>query len=500
MNNFIILSAVVLLLVLSFVIGVKSKNDKSSSSFLGSSKSFGPLLVALSGTSAVASGWMIVGFPTNIYTSGNFMTTNALMAGAFALSYIFIGKKIRALAEVNDVATLGDLIQARYKSKAVRFVSSIVLFLGCFAYLAAQIAAGASLFTYMFGWETLQGAILMFGVVILYVAIGGESAGIVSQAFQGAIMVVVGAVVIGLFFGHGGFAELSGLMEEGNTITGGNGVTATFEPIMFSAFGTASPAASMNYFVLAWLGTVCQPAIITRMFVLKNPRDLPKLAIQTGVTQAIVSFFGIAMGWLVVMFVLSGRIDPLVDPSTAVWVLGEELGFVVQILLYTAAVAAIVSSASMYLSIGASALSKDVLECLGFKFEEKTQIKISRIAIVFVGVISILLAAFSSNTVALLGSLGWASFMTLYIPIILIGMVWKKANSRGMLAASIVALVGNVVGLLLPIFVEINWPFGLPWTIYLMAITTIVGVYVSYFTYDELRDAPEQKNIKALNI
>ncbi|UUX35076.1 sodium:solute symporter family transporter [Fundicoccus culcitae] len=500
MENFIILGSVILLLALSFLVGIKSKNDDTSSGFLGSSKSFGPLMVALSGTAAVASGWMIVGFPANIYTSGNYMTSNALMAGAFALSYIFIGKKVRALAEVNDIATLGDLIQARYKSTSLRLVASLVLFLGCFAYLAAQISAGASLFTYMFGWDTLTGSVIMFGVVILYVAIGGESAGIVSQAFQGAIMVVVGAIIIGIFFGQGGFAELSNLVAENNTVTGSNGVTHTFEPIMFSAFGTATPAASMNYFLLAWLGTVCQPAILTRMFALKNPRDLPKLAIQTGVTQAIVSFFGIAMGWLVIIFVLSGRIDPLADPSTATWVLGEELGFFIQVLLYTAAVAAIISSASMYLSIGASALSKDVLQCLGFKFDEKKQIKVSRVAIVFVGVASILLAAFSSDTVALLGSLGWATFMTLYIPLILIGLIWKKANKTGMLAAAIIALVGNIIGMLLPLFVDIQWPFGLPWSVYLMAITTFVGVYVSYLTYDEVRDAPAEKNIRALNI
>lgn len=121
-------------------------------------------------------------------------------------------------------------------------------------------------------------------------------------------------------------------------------------------------------------------------------------------------------------------------------------------------------------------------------------------SIVFVGVASILLAAFSKDTVALLGALGWATFMTLYIPLILIGLIWKKANAKGMLAAAVIALLGNILGMLLPIFVEIEWPFGLPWSIYLMAITTCVGVYVSYATYDELQDAPEEKNIRALSI
>ncbi|SHJ89237.1 Sodium:solute symporter family protein [Dethiosulfatibacter aminovorans DSM 17477] len=499
-NGVMVLIAVFGLLVVSFIIGVKSKNTDSAASFIGSSKSFGSIAVALSGTAAVASGWMIVGFPSLIYTSGNFMTTVALMAGAFTLSYIFIGKKIRAIAEVKEVATLGDLIEARYKSKKVKMLSALVLFIGCFAYLAAQIAAGASLFTYLFGWGTFKAAVLMFGVVIVYVVVGGESAGIMSQAFQGAIMVIVGAVAIGIFFANGGFGALTEGIINNPVVTDSSGITAQFKPIQLSAFGTASPAASSAYFTLAWIGTACQPAIITRMFALRTPRDLPKLAIQTGFTQAIVSFFGITLGWLVILLVVTGKLPPLENASQATWVVGHYLGSVMQVFLYTAASAAIISSASMYLSIGASAISRDVLDCIGIKMSDKKQIRVARIAIVIVGVGSILLASFSAETVALLGALGWATFMTIFIPLVLVGMIWKKANSKGMGAAAFIALIGNIIGMVLPAFVKISWPHGLPWSIYLMAITTSVGIIVSYLTYDDNKDCPENSIIEALRI
>lgn len=499
-KNLIILMSVFGLLVISFIIGVKSKKTESASSFIGSSKSFGSIMVALSGTAALASGWMIVGFPTLIYSSGHFMTMNALMAGAFAISYVFIGKKIRAIAEVRDVATIGDLIEARYGNKNIKLISSLVLFIGCFAYLAAQIAAGASLFTYMFGWSTFKSAVLMFGIVIAYVAAGGESAGIVSQAFQGAIMVVVGAVAIGLFFTSGGFATVTEGVINNPVITGTNGATAQFKPIALSAFGTATPAQSSTYFILAWVGTVCQPAIITRMFALKNPREFPRLAIQTGLTQAIVSFFGITMGFLVILLIVTGKLQPLNNPNEAVWVLGDYLGFGIQLLLYTAAVAAIISSASMYLSIGSSVISRDVVDCFGIKMNDKSQIRLARIAIIIVGSGSIILASFSGETVALLGALGWATFMTIFIPLILVGMIWKRANAKGMIAAAVTALAGNLTGMLLPVFAKVTWPHGLPWYIYLMFLTTTVGILVSYFTFDEKRDMPKESILEALKI
>jgi Na+/proline symporter len=499
-NNSLILLAIAALLIVSFIIGIKSKQTNSASSFIGSSKSFGSVVVALSGTAAIASGWMIVGFPALIFKSGNFMTTNALMAGAFAISYIFIGKKIRAIAEVKDVATIGDLIEARYGEKRIKLLSSLVLFLGCFSYLAAQIAAGASLFTYLFGWDVFPSAVLIFGVVIVYVAVGGESAGIMSQAFQGAIMVVVGAVVIGIFFKDGGFFAMTNGVISTPTVAGTNGITSEFKPIILSAFGTASQSQAVTYFTLAWIGTVCQPAIITRMFALKNPRDLPRLAIQTGITQAVVSFFGITLGYLAILLVVTGKLQPIANVSETTWVIGSYLGFGMQILLYTAASAAIISSASMYLSIGASAISKDVLDCLGVKMDDQRQIFIARIAIVIVGLGSILIASFSGETVALLGVLGWATFMTIFVPLILVGMIWKRANAKGMGAAAFTALVGNIIGMLLLGFSDITWPHGLPWYMYLITLSTSVGIIVSYVTYDERKDAPEASIVEALKI
>ncbi len=497
MQNTLLLGAIFLLLAASLYIGIRSKNASTAAAFIGSAKSFGSIPVALSSVAALASGWMIVGMPAVVYSSGNFLTLNCLMAGGFALSYVLIGKKVRALAEVTPVATIGDLIEARYNCKKVRLMSTLVLFLGCFSYLASQIAAGASLLTYLFGWEVFFGAVLMFGVVIVYVAVGGESAGLMSQAFQGLIMFIVGAVVIGIFFWQGGFPGLYQGVMKNPVVTGANGVSSNFGMINFTAYGTASQAQTATWFTLAWVGTVCQPAILTRMYALKDPRELPKLGIQTGITQATVSFFGLTIGYLAVLLVATGQMEPLAKPAFTTWAIGSYLGPVMQVLLYTAAIAAIISSASMYLSIASSVFSHDILKTMGVKLTDERQIRIARICIVLVGVVGILLASFSGETVALLGALGWATFVTIFLPVVAIGMVWKKANARGMGAAAATALIGNIAGLLIVGFSNFKWPLGMPWYMYLIAASTSIGIIVSYLTSkkDEI-SKPVQEALK----
>lgn len=501
MENLIILGSIILLLTISFFIGIKSKQSSSAAGFIGSSKSFSSIVVALSGTAAIASGWMLVGLPGVVYTDGNSMTMNGLMAGAFSISYIFLGKKVRAIAEVKDVATIGDLVDARYNNdNKIKFMTSLVVFLGCFAYLASQIAAGASLLTFLFGWDVFPSAVLIFGVVIIYVAVGGESAGILSQAFQGAIMVIAGVIVISIFFFNRGFGAMTQGVINNPVVTGSNAVVTEFKSIQLTAFGTATQAQSLTWFTLAWLGTVCQPAVITRMFALRNPRDLPKLGLQTGLTQAIVSFFGFTIGYLALLLVSTGKMNPIAFPSQITWEIGKYLGFGMQLVLYTAVMAAVISSASTYLTVAAASISKDVISCLGYKFNDKEQIFVYRLSIVIVGILSIILASFSGQTIALLGALGWATFVSILLPVVVIGMLWEKANTKGMRVAAFTSLIGNIIGMFVVGFADISWPQGLPWYMYLIALSTTLGILISYFTYDESKDKINRNVIVAMRL
>lgn len=274
----IIVASIFVLLGVSFFIGVTSKRSSSVQGFIGSTKMFGPLITGLSSTAAMVSGMIMVGGTAGIYLNGNALSLSAFLSCCFTAAYIFIGKRMRAIAEIGPVTSLGDIIALRYKgNRVIKGFACAVIFIGCFAYLITQIAAGASLFSFLFGWPSLLTSGVIFGVVILYVMIGGESAGILSQAFQGALIVIVGIILCAVFFGRfGGFSGVMEAVAANPTITGSNGVTANFSPRLLNAFGTDTLGAKANTWILfSFVGVACQPATLTRMYAIKEPHCFP---------------------------------------------------------------------------------------------------------------------------------------------------------------------------------------------------------------------------------
>lgn len=501
-EKIIVVTSIFVLLFLSFVIGVASKRSTSVQGFMGSTKMFGPLVTGLSSTAAMVSGMIMVGGTAGIYLNGNALSLSAFLSCCFTAAYIFIGKRMRAIAEIGNVTSLGDIITLRYRgNQIIKGFTCAVLFVGCFAYLITQIAAGTSLFSFLFGWPPLLTSSVVFGVVILYVIIGGESAGIMSQAFQGAIIVTVGVVVCAVFFGRfGGFSGVMEAVAANPVVTGSNGVTAHFSPRYLNAFGSDVLGAKANTWILfSFVGVACQPATLTRMYAIKEPRDLPYAGLVAAIAQGIACFAATILGFSVMYLVATGTIEPLAVADEAVWHLADYLGSVMNVLIVSSVMAAIISSASMYLSISATMLSKDIFSCFKVKFEDRMQILAYRAAIAVLGIIGIIVASTNTEMVITLGFLGWGTLMTVTLPVFVIGMVWKRATQKGMMFAAVSAFVLNVISLVLNQrgFV---WPAGLPWYMYVICFTTVSCILVSFFTYDKEKEQLDKKLEAVMNL
>jgi Na+/proline symporter len=185
------------LIAVSFVIGLWARRRMNSAqAYFGATGLFGPLTISLSSMAAVASAFALVGVPGLIYLSGNTIVLWMLGSPAFALGYMMLGKKVRAMAEVAPVATLGDVSDLRFNNhRGIKALVSIILLLGCVAYLASQIKAGADLFAHLLGWSPWTAALVIFGILAAYTVISGEVGGFLTQAFQGLVMVVAFMVV-----------------------------------------------------------------------------------------------------------------------------------------------------------------------------------------------------------------------------------------------------------------------------------------------------------------
>lgn len=475
------------MIVVSFLIGWAAKKKASNAqSFFGGTALFGPITVSLSTVAAVASAFAVVGVPGIIYSFGNTMTLWMLSSGAFAMAYLAIGKKIRAMAEVGQIASLGDISDLRYNNhRGIKATLSVVLFIGAIAYLASQISATSALFAHLLGWSPMVAGFFIFGILTIYTAISGEVGGVLTQAFQGFIMVLAGVIMIIVFFIiTGGFKEVVEVVSTAGKVTAtvdGKEISKTFSPAAMNAWGVLPGSIAMTWMFIPILGTMGQPQVLTRMYALKNPKDMPRLGLYAALGHMIVGFFAIAMGYAALYLVGKGIIPPLTKGDNAIFAVADYAGVYAQLLVYAAILAASMSTASMFLTLSANIISRDLPSALGKKLDVKKQIQTSRVVTFIIGIFAIIFALSSGEAVAILGTFGWGTLMSATFPVFIIGLLWKKASSQGVFAGLITALILNITALVLN-KTGFKWPGGLPWYVNVITAAILVTVIVSLFT------------------
>lgn len=469
-----------LMIVVSFIIGLwANKKAKTVEAYFGGTGMFGPVSVGLSSMAGIASAFAMVGVPGIIYSSGNAMTFWMLSGAAFAMSYIILGKKMRAMAEIAPISSLGDISDVRFNNnRIIKGIMSLIICFGCVSYLAAQISAGSAMFGHLLGLEPIVAGVVIFGILTIYTALSGEVGGLLTQAFQGFIMVLASLImIIAFFIITGGFGNVLEAVSAVPEITGSNGVTKALGPDFLNAWGSMPGSMSLTWMLIPILGCLGQPQVLTRMYALKDPRDMPKAGLVTAITHTIVGFVAVAAAYGTLYLVATGKIDPPETADSAFYAFSDYAGVIVQLFGYAAVLAAAMSSASMFLTSSSTLLSKDLPSALGIKISRDKQITVSRIFMLVLGLIAIVVSVFSSEMVAILGTFGWGTLVSGTFPVFVIGLLWERANEKGVMAGLVVALIGNIMSL-----TNFAWPGGLPAYFTISAIAIAVTIFVSLVT------------------
>lgn len=488
--KFLILGSSFLVLAISFAIGVWAKRKITSpEDFFGGAKIFGPLTIGLATMAAVGSAFAVVGVPGLVFRSGNTILLFMFAAPAFVFGYLVIGKKVRGMAEIGRVASLGDLSDLRFNHhRGIKMMLSIMLFIGCAMYLSAQVAACAKLFENLFDWNQLVISVIIFTILIAYTVLSGEIGGILTQAFQGLVIVVAGFIFILSFFAvTGGFGPVLA------AISGPQGVSAGLNPEAMTAWGSLPGVYSFAWVMLPTLGIMCQPQVLTRMMMLRDPRDMPRLSIYATCTNMIAGLMVMAVGYCAIYLVANGTVT-ITDPDKAVFKVADYLGVIAQLFVYPAVLAAALSTSSLFLSLAGNIVSRDLPGALGLTLKPVRQMRVSRIAMSVMGVLAIGFAAASGDMVAILGTYGFGTLTAATFPIFIIGFLWKGASSKGVMMGMLTALLATLGGVTVELLKRyglsgFDWPGGVPWYVFVMTASVAVTILASLVTPAEDLDS-----------
>ena len=450
-NNWPIALAFILYLVLMMSIGLYySRRQKNLSSYILGDRQLGPWLTSMSAEASDMSGWMLMGLPGYAYLHGlsAFWTGIGLIVGTWA-NWVLVSQRLRNYTEVADNSlTIPDYLSNRFEDRknGLRLICALFIILFFIIYTSSGFVAAGKLFNTIFGIPYLHALLLGAFVVVFYTFLGGFSAVALTDFIQGTMMffsVLYVPVAATIALG-GPMPTLDILSKEGSDF--------------FSFFPDSTGISALLVMIvssLGWgLGYFGQPHILVKFMAIGDPKELKK-STRIAMTWVLLSLsFAIAIG-VVGKAYLSTPLENA-NAERVFILMAESLSapFITGI-IWSAILAAIMSTSSSQLLVTSSAVSRDLFQAFLKKdASEKTLIRVSRLSVLLVSAIAVYLGSDPNSYIFSIVSYAWAGFGACFGATVLLSLYWKRMTLKGAYAGVIVG------GLTVLIWKHFEW-FGL---------------------------------------
>lgn len=450
-NSWPIALAFILYLVLMMSIGLYySRRQKNLSSYILGDRQLGPWLTSMSAEASDMSGWMLMGLPGYAYLHGlsAFWTGIGLIIGTWA-NWVLVSQRLRNYTEVaNNSLTIPDYLSNRFEDKknGLRLICALFIILFFIIYTSSGFVAAGKLFNTIFGISYLHALLLGAFVVVFYTFLGGFSAVALTDFIQGTMMffTVIYVPVAATIALGGPMPTLDILSKEGSDF--------------FSFFPDSTGMSALLVMIvssLGWgLGYFGQPHILVKFMAIGDPKELKK-STRIAMTWVLLSLsFAIAIG-VVGKAYLSTPLENA-NAERVFILMAESLSapFITGI-IWSAILAAIMSTSSSQLLVTSSAVSRDLFQAFLKKdASEKTLIRVSRLSVLLVSAIAVYLGSDPNSYIFSIVSYAWAGFGACFGATVLLSLYWKRMTLKGAYAGVIVG------GLTVLIWKHFEW-FGL---------------------------------------
>ena len=428
-----------LFLIAIFMVGLlSSRKMRTGTNFLNDyflgGRELGGFVLAMTMIATYGSASSFLGGPGTAYTVGFgwiLLAMAQVVTGYFVL--LILGKKFAILARRYNAVTMIDFLKVRYNSPAVAILSAIAIIVFLFSAMTAQWVGGGRLIESLTGLQYTTSLFIFAIAVLVYVIIGGFRAVALTDAIQGAIMVVGTLVLlIGVIIAGGGVEQImADLLNENPRL-----VTP------FGADGSLSAAYVSSFWILVGVGVVALPQMAVRAMSYKNARSMHRAlvigTIVTGFIMLNMHLIGIFARPVMPGIDVGDKVIPLV----ALEVLPPWLAGIV----LAAPMAAIMSTVDSLLLLVSSAIVKDVyINFIRPEAEEK-RIKIVSFSVTgLLGVIVFLLALQPPELLIFLNLFSFGGLEAAFIWPVVLGLYWKYGNKYGAIASMITGMLSYVI-------------------------------------------------------
>ncbi len=361
------------------------------------------------------------------------------------LGWVFVPFYMRS-----KVFTMPEFLEKRYSPSARWFLSLISLVAYVLTKVSVTVYAGAIVFQTLLGTEFWTGALITVVLTGIYTILGGLRAVVYTEALQ-AIVLLVGSITV----------TVVGLIKIG----GWNNLVAVAGKEHLNLF------LPLNHPDFPWLGMLLAPpivgiwywctdqCIVQRVLAAKNETQARRGTILASYFKLFPFFIFFIPGVTAYALAKSGQLDlPVADqafPAMVKMLLPAGIrGLVVGGLL-----AALMSSLAAVFNSCSTLFTMDIYKKIRPQTTDKKLVLVGRIAtgvVVICGIAWIPLMKFISSELYHYLQSVQSYFAPPIFSVFLLGIFWKRINSRGALTALIGGFVIGVLRLIAEIFFKDN--------------------------------------------
>ncbi|SOC02993.1 Na+/proline symporter [Ureibacillus xyleni] len=368
----------------------------------------------------------------------------ALLFAGFAARFTY-----KSIAEL-----LNDLI---LRDKVSRAIVGILTSAIMIAWIGGQAKGMGALFSVFTGADPLPLIFFFSTVFIIYTTVGGMLSVVWTDFVQGVLL-----LALAVWFYIKVYAKVDFSYSKLQTMLADVGASHLTE-LSISGWEV------LNLFITGCFGILAAQVYWQRSFAAENPKAASRAMLYSGFVAIIFTILASVSGMIV------KAINPDVEAGNAIsWLILNEMTQLVALLFFILIFLAAISSASSQLHSAAIVIVNDLIIPFSKEIKDQKLIVISKWLVVLVGIFSILAAIYSESIISLF-SFAYTMTGGGVVPVLIIGLLWKKRKTEKFEMGSQnskVSVWGGRIGLLSGAIVSVV--FGILWGVFVSAILTII--------------------------
>ncbi|MBO5510093.1 MAG: sodium:solute symporter [Lachnospiraceae bacterium] len=401
------------------------KHATDVNGFVLGGRSVGPWLTAFAYGTSYFSAVIFVGYAGQFGWKFGLASTwigigNAIIGSL--LAWVVLGRRTRIMTQHLESKTMPEFFGARYDSKLLKIVASLIVFIFLIPYTASLYNGLSRLFGMAFSLDYTVCIVVMAVLTGVYVIAGGYMATAINDFIQGCIMIIgIVAVILAVLNTNGGF------MNAITNLAKVNDEAVSTTPGVFASFFGPDPFSLLCVVILTSLGTWGLPQMVQKFYAIKDEKAISKGTIISTLFAVIVAggcYFLGGFGRLYDIDVAANGFDAIIPEMISK--LSPFLIAVVVILVLSASM----STLSSLVLASSSTLTLDLIRGTIVKeMNEKKQVLIMRIFIVIFIVVSAAIAIVqyksSVTFIAQLMGISWGALAGAFLAPFMLSLYWK---------------------------------------------------------------------------